>query len=286
MNGPRVELEDGFPAGRLFAQGDDVILFPHYIEFPADAVDLSTRLSRRVPLFVPCVASPMDTVSEAAMAVGMAALGGAAIVHCNAAIVRSAKSRCIPLVTDPAFFAPSERIAYLTDFNVYVDDMLVKSRASADHLADLEETFGALRKHKMKLNPTKCAFGVTSGKFLGFMVSRRGIEANPQKIRAIRKMTTPKTIKEVQRLAGKVASLNRFVSRSAERCMPFFEIFRRPKNFSWTVECQQAFEELKNYLGTPPLLAKPEPGEELFLYLAVSSVALTAVLVREEAKTQ
>ncbi|KAG1347440.1 putative RVT_1 domain-containing protein [Cocos nucifera] len=71
------------------------------------------------------------------------------------------------------------------NMEVYVDDMLVKSRASIDHLADLEETFGALRKHKIKLNPSKCAFGVTSEKFLGFMVSRRGIEENPEKIRAI-----------------------------------------------------------------------------------------------------
>ena len=172
------------------------------------------------------------------------------------------------------------------NMEVYVDDMLVKSRASTDHLADLEETFGALRRHKMKLNPTKCAFGVTSGKFLGFMVSRRGIEANPEKIRAIQEMTAPKIIKEVQRLAGKVASLNRFVSRSAERCLPFFQVLRRPKDFCWTAECKQAFEELKNYLGAPPLLAKPEPGEGLLLYLAVSPMALAAVLVREDAKAQ
>ncbi|KAG1330379.1 putative mitochondrial protein [Cocos nucifera] len=169
---------------------------------------------------------------------------------------------------------------------VYVDDMLVKSRASTNHLADLKETFNALRKHKMRLNPTKCAFGVTSEKFLRFMVSRRGIEANPEKIRAIWEMTAPKTIKKVQRLTGKVASLNRFVSRSTERCTPFFQVFRRPKDFCWTVECQRAFEELKNYLGSPLLLAKPEFGEELFLYLAVSLVALAAVLVKEEARTQ
>ncbi|EHA8591483.1 hypothetical protein COCNU_scaffold060974G000030 [Cocos nucifera] len=102
------------------------------------------------------------------------------------------------------------------NMEVYMDDILVKSRASTDHLANLKKTFDALRKHKMKLNPTKCAFGVTSKKFLRFMVSRCGIKANPEKIRAIRKMTDPKTIKEVQRLTGKVASLNRFVSRSAE----------------------------------------------------------------------
>ncbi|WOL09534.1 inosine-5'-monophosphate dehydrogenase-like [Canna indica] len=112
-------MEDGFSAPRLFAQGvsytyDDVIVLPGYIDFPADAVDLSTRLSRRLPLSIPCVASPMDTVSEASMSIAMAALGGAAIVHCNdaparqAAVIRAAKSRRIPFVTDPAFFSPSD----------------------------------------------------------------------------------------------------------------------------------------------------------------------------------
>ena len=74
----------------------------------------------------------------------------------------------------------------------------------------------------MKLNPIKCTFGVTSEKFLGFMVSSRSIEANPEKIRAIQKITGPKMIKEIQHLIGKVAAQNRFVSRLAEHCMPFF----------------------------------------------------------------
>ncbi|XP_042396682.1 inosine-5'-monophosphate dehydrogenase-like, partial [Zingiber officinale] len=113
--------DDGFPAARLFSQGvsytyDDVIVLPGYIDFPADVVDLSTRLSRRIPLAIPCVASPMDTVSESSMAVAMAALGGAAIVHCNdapsrqAAIIRSAKARRIPFVTDPVFLSPSDSV--------------------------------------------------------------------------------------------------------------------------------------------------------------------------------
>ena len=105
---------------------------------------------------------------------------------------------------------------------VYVDDMLVKSKSLMNHVADLEKTFSTLRKYKMKLNPTKCAFGVTSEKFLGFMVSGCRIEANPKKICAIQKMTAPKSIKKVQHLIERVAALNHFVSRSAERCLPFF----------------------------------------------------------------
>uniref|UniRef100_A0A1D1XMU7 Inosine-5'-monophosphate dehydrogenase n=1 Tax=Anthurium amnicola TaxID=1678845 RepID=A0A1D1XMU7_9ARAE len=114
-------LDDGFPAERLFAGGfsytyDDVIFLPHYIDFPAEAVDLSTRLSRNIPLSLPCVASPMDTVTEASMAVSMAALGGIAFVHSNstpahqAAAVRAAKSRRIPFLTSPVFMSPSDRV--------------------------------------------------------------------------------------------------------------------------------------------------------------------------------
>ena len=95
---------------------------------------------------------------------------------------------------------------------VYIDDMLLKSRKEDDHLKDLEETFKTLRKYQMKLNPSKCAFGVSSGKFLGFMVSQRGIEANPDKIRAILEMQPLRTIKETQRLTRRIAALNCFVS--------------------------------------------------------------------------
>ena len=105
---------------------------------------------------------------------------------------------------------------------VYVDDMLVKSQREEDHLEDLRETFDTLCSYNMKLNPGKCAFGVTADKFLGFMVSQRGIEANPDKIRAIMEMKPPRNVKEVQSLNGKVAVLNRFVSRVMDKCLPFF----------------------------------------------------------------
>ena len=118
------------------------------------------------------------------------------------------------------------------------------------------------------------------------MVSGCGIKANPKKIHAIQEMTVPKSIKEVQRLTGRVAALNHFVSKSAEWCLPFFQTLKQSKNFCWTTECQQTFKELKNYLDSPSLLAKPECGKELFLYLAVSPVAFAAILVKEEVKIQ
>ena len=108
-----------------------------------------------------------------------------------------------------------------------MDDMLVKSRREKDHLKDLKETFDTLCSYNMKLNPGKCAFEVTAGKFLGFMVSQRGIEANPDKIRAIMEMKPPRNVKEVQSLNGKVAALNRFVSRATDKCLPFFHTLKK-----------------------------------------------------------
>jgi ribonuclease HI len=167
---------------------------------------------------------------------------------------------------------------------VYVDDMLVKSKEDEDHLADLKETFQALRRHNMKLNPAKCVFRVSSGKFLGFMVSQRGIEANPDKIKAILETSPPKTVKEVQSLTGKAAALNRFVSRSTDKCLPFFKTLR--KAFQWTEECQKAFKELKVYLSSPPLLSPSQTGEELYLYLAVSAFVVSSALIHEEERIQ
>ena len=167
---------------------------------------------------------------------------------------------------------------------VYVNDMLVKSQREEDHLKDLRETFDTLRSYNMKLNPRKCAFGVTAGKFLGFMVSQKGIEANPDKIQAIMEMKPPRNVKEVQSLNGKVAALNRFVSRATDKCLPFFHTLK--KSFEWTDECQQAFEELKAYLSAPPLLSPSQLDEELFLYLAISPTVVSTALIREEEKVQ
>ena len=105
---------------------------------------------------------------------------------------------------------------------VYVDDMLVKSVSENDHLSDLQETFNTLRSYNIKLNLSKCVFEVTAGKFLGFMVSQRGIEVNPEKVRAILELEPPRTVKAVQSLNEKVAALNRFVSKATDKCLPFF----------------------------------------------------------------
>ena len=110
---------------------------------------------------------------------------------------------------------------------VYVDDMLVKSKEEKDHLDDLKEMFDTLKQYSMKLNPAKCTFGVSSRKFLGFMISQRGIEANPEKVRAILEMSSPKMIKEVQSLTRRVVALNMFISKATNKCLPFFKTLKQ-----------------------------------------------------------
>uniref|UniRef100_A0A2N9ESK5 RNase H type-1 domain-containing protein n=1 Tax=Fagus sylvatica TaxID=28930 RepID=A0A2N9ESK5_FAGSY len=135
---------------------------------------------------------------------------------------------------------------------VYNDDMLVKTKDKENHLDDLEETFKTLRQYRMKLNPSKCVFGVSSGKFLGAL-----LEEWPH-----------------------LAALNRFVSRAIDKCLPFFKTLR--KAFTWTDERQKSFEELKMYLTSPPLLSPSKQGETLSLYLAISPTVVSSALIREE----
>ncbi|GKV23674.1 hypothetical protein SLEP1_g33376 [Rubroshorea leprosula] len=181
------------------------------------------------------------------------------------------------------------------NLEVYVDGIVVKSLKVVDHLTDLAETFNNLRTHRMRLNPTKYVFGVESGKFLRFIVSRRGIEINLEKIKVIKEMKPPRSIKAVQRLTGRVGALHKFISKSAKKCLPFFKILRfmahkdearKSKKFEWTSKCLTAFDELKSYLDSPPLLTKAKEGEILYLYLGISNAAISLVLVREVGKQQ
>ena len=110
---------------------------------------------------------------------------------------------------------------------VYIDDMLVKSIKVELHVGHLAESFQVLKDYKMKVNRTKCAFRVSVGKFLGFIVNNRGIEANPVKIKAMLDMQPPSNTKEIQRLIGRIAALSRFVSRSSDKCQPFFQVLKK-----------------------------------------------------------
>ncbi|XP_070013952.1 uncharacterized protein [Nicotiana sylvestris] len=165
---------------------------------------------------------------------------------------------------------------------VYINDMLAKSTKKEDHIGHLKEAFEILRQYRMKLNPKKYAFGITSGKFLGFLVSQRGIEVNPDQIRAIDAISEILTSKkQVQKLTGRVAALSRFISWSSDRCHKFFNVLRKDHRLQWNEECVDALRKPKMYLSSPPLLVKVDLGECLLMYLEVSEVAVSAVLVRE-----
>ncbi|XP_071906208.1 uncharacterized protein [Coffea arabica] len=172
------------------------------------------------------------------------------------------------------------------NLEVYVDDMLVKSRTQEQFISDLREIFEVLRSSRMRLNPKKCTFGVRSGKFLDYMISKEGLRVNPDKIKAITDMAPLRNIKEVQRLTGRMAALNRFLSKSAVRGSPFFRALKGGRQFEWSPECQKVFDDLKEHLARLPALTSPELGETLFIYLAAGEEAISAVLVREENKVQ
>jgi hypothetical protein len=165
----------------------------------------------------------------------------------------------------------------------YVDDVVVKTRNSDTLIADLEETFESLPEYRWKLNSNKCVFGVPSGKLLGFIMSHRGIEANPEKISAITKMKAPTCIKDVQKLTGCMAALNRFISKFGERGLPFFKLLKHQEKFVWTLEADQALAQLKNFVSKPPVLTAPRKKEQLLLYLAATThVVSTAIIVERQ----
>jgi hypothetical protein len=166
----------------------------------------------------------------------------------------------------------------------YVDDVVIKIWNPNDLIADLEETFSSLRRFRLKLNQTKCIFGVPSGKLLRFIISNRGIEANHVKIMAITDMGAPATIKDVQKLTGCMATLNRFISQLGERGLPFFKLLKRQDKFQWMEEAEQALQDLKHHLQSPLVLTAPLPREDLLLYIAVTTHVVSSAIVVERSK--
>ncbi|XP_060180738.1 uncharacterized protein LOC132610466 [Lycium barbarum] len=163
----------------------------------------------------------------------------------------------------------------------YVDDLVVKSREKNDHLKDLRLVFERLRRYQLKMIPLKCAFGVSSGKFLGFIVRQRGIEIDQAKVDAILKMPEPRDIHELKSLQGKLAYLRRFISNLAGRCQPFSRLMKKDIPFEWDQACANAFESIKSYLMNPPVLVAPIPGKPLILYIAAQERSVGALLAQE-----
>nr|XP_025886269.1 uncharacterized protein LOC101253774 [Solanum lycopersicum] len=164
------------------------------------------------------------------------------------------------------------------EIEVYVDDVIIKSRENSDHLTHLRKFFERLRRYNLKLNPAKCAFGVPSGKLLGFIVRRRGIELDPSKIKAIQELPPPKTRKEVMSFLGRLNCISWFIAQSTVVCEPIFRLLKKDAPTKWTEECQTAFDAIKSYLSNPPVLVPPREGSPLLLYLSVSDSAFSCVL--------
>ena len=169
---------------------------------------------------------------------------------------------------------------------VYIDDIVVKSKVVSEHVGDLRSIFEILRKHKLRLNTSKCFFGVGSGKFLGYMVTHWGIKVNPEQIKAINNLQPPRNPKEVQKLTRMTTALNRFILRSADRCRPFFLLMNKWKGFKSTEECALAFRQLKEYLSRPPIMSSPEMDEVLFAYIVMAPYAVSLVLIQVDSGIQ
>uniref|UniRef100_A0A2N9GYX8 RNase H type-1 domain-containing protein n=1 Tax=Fagus sylvatica TaxID=28930 RepID=A0A2N9GYX8_FAGSY len=168
------------------------------------------------------------------------------------------------------------------EIEVYVDDMIAKSRTAQDHLTDLRKLFQRLKKYQLRLNPNKCAFGVTSGKLLGFIVSGRGIEIDPAKVQAIRSMPAPKTEKEIRSFLGRINYIARFIAQLTATCEPLFKLLRKDVKIKWTEDCQRAFDKIKEYLLNPPILVPPTPGRPLILYLTVQEASMGCMLGQQD----
>nr|GEX36808.1 reverse transcriptase domain-containing protein [Tanacetum cinerariifolium] len=175
------------------------------------------------------------------------------------------------------------------NLEIYMDDLVIKSHTEIELLRDIEEIFRTLRKINMNLNPKKCMFGVAEGMFLGYMINPEGIKPCPDKTEAVLQLPSPRTIKEVHSLNGKLASLNRFISKSAEKSLPLFKTLKKcikKSDFHWTPDAEQAFKQLKQHLARLPMLVAPKPKEELIMYLSASYGAISAVLMTERDTVQ
>ena len=168
------------------------------------------------------------------------------------------------------------------EIEVYVDDMIVKSSDEEQHVVYLKKMFERLRKYKLRLNPNKCTFGVRSGKLLGFIVSQRGIEVDPDKVRAIREMPAPQTEKQVRGFLGRLNYISRFISHMTTTCGPIFKLLRKNQPVVWNDECQEAFDSIKEYLLEPPILVPPVEGRPLIMYLSVLDDSVGCVLGQQD----
>ncbi|GKA21796.1 reverse transcriptase domain-containing protein [Tanacetum coccineum] len=171
------------------------------------------------------------------------------------------------------------------NLEAYVDDMVIKSKTEPEMIKDVKETLLTLKKVNMKLNPKKYSFGIEEGKFLGYIITSEGISANPKKAKVVVNMPSPSNLKQMQRLSGKLAALNRFLSKAAEKALPCLDTLKKctnKKDFHWTTEAEEAFQEIKRLITKLPTLTTPKKEEELMVYLSVANERVSTVLLVEK----
>ena len=164
------------------------------------------------------------------------------------------------------------------EVEVYVDDMIVKSTTRGEHITNLRKFFERIKKYKLRLNPNKGTFGVIARKLLGHMVSSRGIEIDPIKIKAILEMPLPKMEKEIRGFIGRLQCINSFIARLTIACEPIFKLLKKGEPKEWSEDCQKAFKAIKEYFSNPPVLAPQKPRRVSNLYLSVLEDELGSML--------
>ena len=168
------------------------------------------------------------------------------------------------------------------EVEVFVDNMIVKFEDRGSHTINLRKFFERIEEYRLRLNPQKCTFRVTTGKLLWFLVSNRGIEVDPSKIKTILKMSPPKSEKEIRGFLGRLQYISRFISKLTFTCEPIFKLLRKNEPHIWNDECQKAFELIKEYLFHPPIIVPPQHGKPLLLYLSIIRDAVGSILTQED----
>jgi hypothetical protein len=167
---------------------------------------------------------------------------------------------------------------------MYIGNVVMKSAGFDGHLADLRVALGKMRKYGLKMNPLKCTFRVSTGRFLGFIIHEGGIHVDPKKVESIKKLAEPTCWKDVQKLLGKVNYLRRFISNLVGRVETFLPIVRLKHNdeFVWGANQRKSFEKLKEYLFNAPVLRAPKVGKACKLYIAAQPCVIGTMLTQEE----
>ena len=165
---------------------------------------------------------------------------------------------------------------------VYVNDMIVKSKDRENHTKNLRKFFERIKEYRLRLNPQKCAFGVTTRKLLGFLVRDRGIEVDPSKIKAILEMPPPKSEKEIRGFYGRLQYISQFIAKLTSTCKPIFKLLRKNEPHTWNDKCQKAFELIKEYLLHLSILVPPQHGKPLLLYFSIIGDVVESMLAQED----